>query len=68
MSLIDEAKLRAASEVFTCAHCGEPIESTCGHDWVGPVPEPGKPQKRYHLSVDFPECRRASGACGEGDR
>lgn len=49
-----------------CAHCGQPIESTGGHDWIGPVPQPGEPQKRYHLSTDFPECRRASGACGDG--
>lgn len=47
-----------------CAHCGQIIEPTGGHDWIGPIPEPGEPQKRYHLSTDFPDCRRASGACG----
>lgn len=59
-------RIEAASR---CAHCGGVIEPTGGHDWIGPVPAPGEPQKRYHLSVDFPDCRRASGACGtEEDR
>lgn len=62
-----EAIEKDAGGKYICAHCGRPIEPTgSGHDWIGPVPEPGKPQKRYHLSPDFPDCRRASGACGTG--
>lgn len=49
---------------YRCAHCGGVIEPTGGHDWIGPVPEPGERQKRYHVSPAFPDCRRASGACG----
>lgn len=59
------AKLADHLRGHACAHCGQPIEPTGGHDWTGPIPEPGEPQKRYHLSTDFPDCRRASGACGE---
>lgn len=66
---IKESKLDALADDPlrgpVCAHCGQPIEPTGGHDWIGPIPEPGEPQKRYHLSTDFPECRLASGACGE---
>ncbi|MEV4454488.1 hypothetical protein [Microbispora sp. NPDC049633] len=47
----------------TCAHCGQVIEGD-GHTWIGPLPEPGQPQLKYHLSPAFPDCRRASGACG----
>jgi hypothetical protein len=56
------AKLADHLRGHACAHCGQPIEPTGGHDWIGPIPEPGEPQKRYHLSTDFPDCRRASGA------
>lgn len=51
-------------ERFRCEHCSGVIEPTGGHDWVGPIPGPGERQKRYHLSLKFPECRAASGACG----
>jgi hypothetical protein len=48
-----------------CAHCGQPIEPARGHDWIGPLSLPGEEQVRYHLSPAFPDCRRASEACGE---
>lgn len=48
-----------------CDGCGEIIEKTGGYDWMGPAPEPGQPQKHYHVSRDFPACRVLSGA--EGD-
>ncbi|WP_327710062.1 DUF6011 domain-containing protein [Streptomyces sp. NBC_00464] len=47
-----------------CAHCGQPITST-GITWTGPMPTPGEDEylvPRYHLSRDYPDCRRASGA------
>ena len=62
------ARLKAAEAPdeppYRCAHCGGVIESTGGHDWIGPGPAPGETQKRYHFSPAFPDCRRASGACG----
>jgi hypothetical protein len=45
----------------TCDHCGLMIERTGGHDWMGPISEPGHIQRHYHLSRDFPECRIAGG-------
>lgn len=51
-----------------CAHCGDPIpESPYHHTWVSAMEQPGQPfhlMKRYHISRDRPECRRASGAFG----
>ncbi|WP_086559904.1 hypothetical protein [Streptomyces africanus] len=58
------AGVEAARQARRCAHCGGVIEPTGGHDWIGPVSTPDEPQKRYHLHPDFPDCRRASGACG----
>jgi hypothetical protein len=58
------AGVEAALPAHRCAHCGGVIEPTGGHDWIGPLPEPGEPQKRYHLSPASPDCRRAPGACG----
>lgn len=62
LSALREAIEKDAGGKYLCAHCGRPIEPTGGHDWIGPVPEPGEPQKRYHLSTEFPDCRRAGGA------
>ncbi|MGW4850188.1 hypothetical protein ACWEPZ_03005 [Streptomyces sp. NPDC004288] len=46
-----------------CAHCGQPIPVSELHStWHGPVPLPGQPQctvPRYHLGVEYPECRKA---------
>lgn len=46
-----------------CAHCGQPITGE-GITWTGPMPAPGEDEylaPRYHLSRDYPDCRRASG-------
>ncbi|TXS36944.1 DUF6011 domain-containing protein [Streptomyces sp. OR43] len=46
-----------------CAHCGQPITGE-GITWTGPMPAPGEDEylvPRYHLSLDYPDCRRASG-------
>ncbi|MFE4647713.1 DUF6011 domain-containing protein [Streptomyces sp. NPDC056707] len=46
----------------TCAHCGEPITGE-GITWSGPMPKPGEGEylvPRYHLSRDYPDCRRAA--------
>ncbi|MBP2583363.1 hypothetical protein J3A78_003841 [Streptomyces sp. PvR006] len=49
-----------------CAHCEQPIPvDPHGHTWHGPVPLPGQPActvPRYHLGVEYPECRKAGGA------
>lgn len=50
------------SEGHICDHCGLRIERTGGHDWMGPLPEPGQPQQHFHLSREFPGCRIAGGA------
>ncbi|MFF8409014.1 hypothetical protein [Streptomyces omiyaensis] len=46
-----------------CAHCGEPIPTDTGlNTWRGPIPAPGQPDcvtPRYHLGVEYPECRKA---------
>jgi len=46
-----------------CAHCGEPIPTDTGlNTWRGPYPQPGQPEctvPRYHLGVEYPECRKA---------
>ncbi|MFE4658123.1 hypothetical protein ACFRFJ_15740 [Streptomyces hydrogenans] len=46
-----------------CAHCGKPIPTDTGlNTWHGPAPQPGQPEctvPRYHLGVDYPECRKA---------
>jgi hypothetical protein len=48
-----------------CAHCGEPIPTGTGlNTWHGPIPAPGQPEctvPRYHLGVEYPECRKAGG-------
>lgn len=59
----------AKTTTIRCAHCGEPIIGE-GHTWTGPLPKPGQKEAdapRYHLGVEYPECRRASGACGNGE-
>ncbi|MHA4776035.1 hypothetical protein L1085_016185 [Streptomyces sp. MSC1_001] len=47
-----------------CAHCGQPIPvDPHGHTWHGPLPAPSQPFStvpRYHLGVEYPECRDAS--------
>jgi hypothetical protein len=52
-------------KLHVCDGCGEVIEKTGGYDWMGPNPEPGQPQRHYHISRDFPACRVLSGADGE---
>ncbi|MFE5591481.1 hypothetical protein [Streptomyces sp. NPDC056549] len=46
-----------------CAHCGKPIPvDPHGWTWHGPVPLPSQPNctvPRYHLGVEYPECRNA---------
>ncbi|MFB7278089.1 hypothetical protein ACFCZV_13355 [Streptomyces hydrogenans] len=46
-----------------CAHCGDPIPADTGlNTWRGPFPQPGQPEctvPRYHLGVEYPECRKA---------
>lgn len=63
----DLREWKVAGELLPmCAHCGEVIVGV-GHSWIGPVPEPGQDPatvKRYHLGREFPDCRKASGACG----
>lgn len=49
-------------ERHTCDHCGLVIEKTGGHDWIGPIPEPGETRRHYHLAREFPECRMVGGA------
>lgn len=46
-----------------CDHCGEEIPvAPYRHTWIGPLPEPGQPQRHYHLAVDYPQCRMVGGA------
>ncbi|MER8233513.1 hypothetical protein [Streptomyces sp. NPDC094049] len=51
---------------MTCGHCGKPIPTGTGlNTWHGPVPLPGQPEctvPRYHLGLEYPECRKAGGA------
>lgn len=46
-----------------CAHCGDPIPTDTGRNtWRGPIRAPGQPDcvtPRYHLGVEYPECRKA---------
>lgn len=54
---------------WRCAHCGQPITGT-GHTWTGPALEPGQStwdQRRYHLSLQYPDCRRAADSLGPAD-
>ncbi|MER8083814.1 hypothetical protein ABTZ57_01295 [Streptomyces sp. NPDC094048] len=51
------------SQPRACAHCGDPITGE-GITWSGPMPKPGEDEylvPRYHLSRDYPDCRRAAG-------
>ncbi|MFI8254112.1 hypothetical protein [Streptomyces filamentosus] len=54
-----------------CAHCGEPIPTDTGlNTWRGPFPAPGQPEcvtPRYHLGVEYPECRKAGAEPAEAD-
>lgn len=50
-------------DLLICDHCGGEIPQVeYQHTWIGPIAAPGEKPRHYHLSRDYPSCRKVGGA------